>query len=79
MGETSWLFLIIGSFAALGAAMALGTLAALVRYHRTGTFPGSAETSELTTGRYVALWIRVGVGLVLAAIGVVAVQRAGLL
>lgn len=78
MGETSWLFLIVGSFAALGAAMAVGTLAALVRHRRTGTFPGSAEPVTLTTGKRVLLWLRVGVGLVLAVIGAIAIQRAQL-
>jgi hypothetical protein len=79
VGETSWAFLIVGTFAAVGAAMALGTLAALVRYRRTGTFPGSDEVSELTTRKLVLLWIRVAVGVVLAAIGIVAIDRAGIL
>ena len=79
MGETSWLFLIVGSFAALGAAMAFGTLAALIRYHRTGAFPGTDEPAQLSTGRLVSLWSRVGVGFVLTAIGIVAIERAGLI
>jgi hypothetical protein len=79
VGETSWAFLIVGSFAAVGAAMALGTLAALVRYQRTGVFPGSEEAAQLPTRRLVALGIRVGVGLVLTIIGVIALVRAGLL
>jgi hypothetical protein len=79
VGETSWAFLLVGSFAAVGAAMALGTLAALLRYRRTGVFPGSAEPAELPTRKLVALWIRVGVGTVLAIIGLVALTRAGLL
>ncbi|MEX0592892.1 MAG: hypothetical protein WD358_04400 [Nitriliruptoraceae bacterium] len=78
MGETSWLFLIIGSFAALGAAMAVGTIAALVRHRRTGTFPGSDDPVELSTRRRVLLWTRVVVGLVLAGIGIVAIDRAGI-
>lgn len=78
VGETSWAFLLVGSFAALGAAMALGTLAALLRYRRTGTFPGSDEVSEVSTGKVVALWIRVVVGTVLAIVGIVAIQRAGI-
>lgn len=79
MGETSWAFLLVGSFAAMGAAMAFGTLAALLRYHRTGVFPGSDEHTELPTRRLVLLWVRVGIGVVLAAIGIVAIDRAGIL
>jgi hypothetical protein len=79
VGETSWAFLLVGSFAAVGAAMALGTLAALLRYRRTGIFPGSDEPAELPTRKLVALWIRVAVGAVLAIIGLVALTRAGLL
>ncbi|MFA9443834.1 hypothetical protein [Egicoccus sp. AB-alg6-2] len=79
MSDPSWSFLIVGSFAAVGAAMALGTLAALLRYRRTGEFPGAAAGESVPRGRLVALWARVGVGAVLTAIGVVALQRQGLL
>ena len=79
MGETSWAFLLVGSFAAVGAALALGTLAALLRYHRTGTFPGSDAPAEVSTGRYVGMWARVVLGTGLALLGVVALQRSGLL
>jgi len=79
MGDTSWNFLFVGSFAALGAAMAAGTLAALWRHRRTGTMPGSDDPVELSPRRRAALWGRVAVGLVLAAVGVVAMRRAGLL
>lgn len=78
MGETSWLFLIIGSFAAVGAAMAVGTVAAVVRYRRTGTFPGSDEPVVLTTRRRVMLWVRIVVGVVLTIIGIIAIDRAGI-
>ncbi len=78
MGDTSWTFLLVGSFAALGAAMAAGTLAALWRHRRTGTMPGSDEPVELDPRRRAALWGRVALGLVLAATGVVAMVRAGL-
>lgn len=78
MGETSWAFLLVGSFAAMGAAMAVGTLAALLRYRRTGTFPGSDLPAEVSPGKVVSLWIRVGVGAVLAVVGVVAIVRAGI-
>lgn len=79
MGDTSWAFLLVGSFAAAGAAMAFGTLAALLRYHRTGAFPGADETAGVSTGKYIALWVRVGIGIVLTIIGVIALDRAGLL
>jgi hypothetical protein len=79
MGDTSWAFLLVGSFAALGAALAAGTLAALVRHRRTGTMPGSDEPVELTPRRRVMLWLRVAVGLVLTSVGVEALRRIGIL
>jgi len=79
VGDTSWAFLLVGTFAAFGAAMAVGTIGALVRYHRTGTLPGTNDVVDVPTGRYVALWLRVAVGIVLTVIGVVALARAGLL
>ncbi len=78
MGETSWAFLLVGSFAAVGAAMALGTLAALWRYHRTGVFPGAEEGSTVPPSKITALWVRVALGVVLAAAGIVAIDRAGI-
>lgn len=78
MGETSWAFLLVGSFAALGAAMAVGTLAALLRYHRTGVFPGVEEQTEVPQRRLIALWARVGVGVALTIIGIIAIDRAGI-
>jgi hypothetical protein len=78
VGETSWAFLLVGSFAAVGAAMAVGTLAALVRYHRTGVFPGAEEHEDVPERRIVALWLRVGIGVVLTVIGIVAIDRAGI-
>lgn len=80
MGETSWAFLLIGSAAAVGAAMAIGTLAALLRYHRTGTFPGAAEVpGELPTRRLVMLWLRIALGVALTIAGIVALVRAGII
>lgn len=79
MGDTSWAFLIVGSFAAAGAAMAVGTLAALLRYHRTGTFPGSSEVAELSSRKLASLWTRVVVGVVLTIVGLLSLERAGLL
>jgi len=78
VGETSWLFLLIGSFAALGAAMAFGTLAAIMRYHRTGTVPGSDTPGELPRGRLISLWVRVVVGLGLFGYGVYWIERTGI-
>lgn len=79
MGGTSWSFLLVGSFAAVGAAMTVGTLAALLRYHRTGTMPGSEDPTDLDRGQLVGLWARVAVGVVLTVIGVSALARADLL
>jgi hypothetical protein len=79
VGDSSWTFLLVGSFAALGAAMALGTLAALLSYRRTGTFPGTDGPAELTRSRLIALWARVVVGVVLTVIGIEALRRVGIL
>lgn len=79
MGETSWAFLLVGSFAAVGAAMAVGTLAALLRYHQTGVFPGAEDDGQIPQSRLIALWARVGVGVVLTVIGIIAIDRAGIL
>ena len=57
----------------------IGTLAALWRYHRTGVFPGAESGSEASRGQLAALWVRVGLGVVLTAIGVAAIWRAGIL
>lgn len=78
----SWQFLIVGSFAALGAAMAAGTLAALLRYRRTGTFPNQdpdVPAEPLTQRQIVGLWVRIAVGATLAAAGVVALITSGLI
>jgi hypothetical protein len=79
VGDSSWTFLLVGSFAALGAALAAGTLAALVRHRRTGTMPGSDDAVELTPLRRRMLWLRVLVGLVLTGIGLAALRRVGIL
>jgi len=79
VGDSSWTFLLVGSFAAVGAALAVGTIAALVHHRRTGTMPGSDELVELTPRRRRLLWSRVGVGLVLTAMGIEALRRAGIL
>lgn len=79
MGDTSWTFLLVGSFAAMGAAMTVGTLAALWQHRRTGTMPGSDEPVELSPAQRRNLWARVVVGLVLTAAGVRALVGAGIL
>lgn len=73
-----WTFLLVGSFGAVGAAMALGTLAALVRYHRRGEWPGQQDAAEITTGRLVGLYLRVIVGAVLAIVAFVSLANRGL-
>lgn len=73
-----WTFLLVGSFGAVGAAMALGTLAALVRYHRTGSWPGTEEAAEISTGRLVGLYLRVVVGAVVAVVAWVSLSARGL-
>ncbi len=75
----SWTFLLVGSFGAVGAAMAVGTLAALLRYHRTGTWPGGESTGEITTGRLVGLWTRVLLGVIVAGYAAVSLSDSGLL
>jgi hypothetical protein len=79
VGDSSWTFLLVGSFAALGAALAVGTVAALWRHRRTGTFPGSDEPVELTPRRRAMLWLRVAVGVALTLAGVEALRRVGIL
>lgn len=79
MGETSWAFLMIGSAAAVGAALAIGTLAALVRYYRTGTFPGDDAPGEVSTGRLAGLWIRIIIGVILTIAGIVVMVRSDLI
>ena len=74
-----WTFLLVGGFGAIGAAMALGTLAALVRYHRTGAWPGVEDGADVSTGRIVGLYVRVVVGLVLAIIAWVTLSDRGLI
>lgn len=74
-----WTFLLVGGFGAIGAAMAAGTLAALVRYHRTGVWPGAEDAREITTGRLVGLYLRVIVGTVLGVIAAISLSRQGLL
>lgn len=72
-----WQFIWVGGFGAVGAALAVGTLAALARWYRGGAWPdGSTEAS---TGRLVGLWLRVLLGVVVATWAVVSLSNDGLL
>lgn len=73
----SWVFLLVGSFAALGAAMAIGTAAALVRYRRTGEFPGAPDGAP-PPRRVGWLYVRIVVGVLVAAYGVATLASRGL-
>ena len=73
-----WTFLLVGGFGAVGAAMALGTMTALFRYHRSGAWPGQEDAADVTTGRLVGLYLRVIVGLVLAIVAYVSLANRGL-
>ena len=72
-------FLLVGTFGAVGAAWAVGTGAALLRYHRTGEFPGADEDGRIGRSRLVALWLRVVVGAAIAAFAAYDLTAAGLL
>lgn len=76
--DGSWTFLLVGGFGAIGAAMALGTMAALVRYHRSGVWPGQEGADDVTTRRLVGLYLRVIVGVVLAIVAYVSLANRGL-
>lgn len=76
----SWQFLLLGTVGAVGAAMALGTIAALASYRRTGLFPGQDDPADTPTrGQVVALYGRIAVGVALAAVGVFALRDLDLL
>lgn len=78
MPDTMWTFLIVGTFGAVGAALAVGTLAALLRYYRTGEWPGQGEGAvDVPAGRLVALWVRVVLGAAVAIYAFVSLQSAG--
>lgn len=74
-----WQFLLVGGAGAVGAALAVGTGAALLRYHRTGAWPGVDEGQDVTTGRIVGLWLRVIVGAAIATWAVISLSDAGLI
>ncbi|HEX2028964.1 MAG TPA: hypothetical protein VHF25_13295 [Nitriliruptorales bacterium] len=59
----------------IGAALAIGTGAALVRYWRTGRFPAQEQDAAPSL---LTAWAKVGLGLVLVIWGVATLDRAGL-
>ena len=76
----SWVFLLVGGVGATGAALALGTIAALVQYRRTGTLPGSdgddvPPPGPTTTRLLVA---RIILGVVIAVVCVAVLIEQGL-
>lgn len=76
----SWVFLLVGSLGAAGAAMSLGTLAALVRYERTGELPGRDEDAPDPGPRVRRrLLLRIVLGAVVAAVCFVTLAEQGLL
>lgn len=79
MLDGMWTFLLVGGFGAIGAAAAVGTLTALVSYWRTGNWPGQEPGVPVSTGRIVGLWVRVVVGLAVAAWATVSLVNDGLL
>lgn len=54
-----------------GAALAVGTGAALWRYHRVGAFPGQPAGVDATASRVTGAWVRCAVGVVLVIAGLV--------
>lgn len=76
----SWVFLLVGGVGAVGAALVVGTLAALVRLRREGTLPGQpADGGPPDPAAVRALWLRVVVGGVVAAVCVASLAAQGLL
>lgn len=71
----SW-SIVAGEFlVGVGAALALGTGAALVRYRRTGSFPGQEEGQSASV---TSAWVKFGLGLGLLVWGLATLDAAGL-
>lgn len=79
MSDTSFGFLILGSVGAVGFALAFGTLAAMLNYRRTGSFPGHDEGQVLSRRDWTKLWVRVVLGIGVGIYGVDVVIRSGVL
>jgi hypothetical protein len=80
----SWVFLLVGGLGAVGAAMTLGTVAAMVQYRRTGTLPGQGDEdgdATATDGPATMrrLVIRIVLGAVVAVVCFVILAQQGLL
>jgi hypothetical protein len=78
----SFQFLIVGGLGAVGAALTFGTLAAVVRYWRTGRWPGEEDIDDpppVTTGHWIGLWLRAAIGVALTVWAVVSLLAADLL
>ena len=80
----SWVFLLVGGLGAIGAAMSLGTIAAMVQYRRTGTLPGldeDAATDAAGPGDAVLrrLVVRIVLGAVVAVVCFLVLAERGLL
>ena len=66
--------------AAVGAALTLGTAVALVRYWRTGTFPGDAPAQLDPSDHRAAVrwaWAKIAVGLVMLGWGIASMRAIG--
>lgn len=59
----------------IGAALVLGIGLALLRYRRTGRFPGQPEDAEPSL---VSAWVKLGLGVIMVVWGIATLQRAGL-
>ncbi len=80
----SWVFLLVGGLGAIGAAMTLGTIAAMVQYRRTGTLPGvdegeAADTSGPDDAVMRRLVVRIVLGAVVAVVCFLVLAERGLL
>lgn len=77
---SSWVFLLVGGIGAVGAALAFGTVAALLRLRRDGRLPGQPPGAPPPDERTIrALWLRIVLGLVVAAASVASLASQGLL
>ncbi len=76
----SWVFLLLGGVGAIGAALTLGTLAALVQLRRTGTLPNAPEgAGDPSPADVRRLWVRMVIGVVVAVVSFSSLAARGLL